>query len=74
MDELGVCRVLISANIPAQPKDITPEIEREYWLAGECGDLDRCRQIIEVYGIRWQCRHKIERCAGCPARHNILAG
>lgn len=70
MNQLEVCRVLIEANIPVQPAQITPEIEREYWSAGERGDMSRCREIIEVYGTRWQCRYKTERCAGCPERHS----
>lgn len=67
---LEVCRVLIEAEIPEHPPQITPQIEQEYWAAGERGDMGRCREIIEVYGMRWQCRYKIERCAGCPERHS----
>ena len=74
MSELETCRVLIEARIPDHPKEITPDIEHQYWSAGECGDLDICREIIEIYGVRWQCRHKTERCAGCPERHNSRAG
>lgn len=73
MDQPETCRVLFDVNIPEHPKPITPELEREYWAAGERGDISRCREIIEVYGTRWQCRYKTERCAGCPEPHGSPA-